>query len=122
MSDQLKHPAIVRTTQTCEGSPDQWNGMLDDGQFFYFRLRWGKATLAVGPSPSTVEGITTTEQATAFGCRVEMMLYGDRLTGCFKTDQDRADTFDTLLVTLLAGRPTNDELAGYGRNGPVATE
>jgi hypothetical protein len=34
---------------TCSACPTQYEGTLDDGTPFYFRFRWGHATLRLNP-------------------------------------------------------------------------
>lgn len=41
---------------TCGGYPTQVEGALVTGESFYFRYRFGVASLAVGSSPETVSG------------------------------------------------------------------
>jgi hypothetical protein len=41
---------------TCESCPTQWEGQLRDGRYFYFRYRFGKASLAVGATAEEVSG------------------------------------------------------------------
>lgn len=47
---------IAEQEQTCHSCPDQWEGRLIDGRYFYLRLRHGRAHLAVGDTPEAVAG------------------------------------------------------------------
>lgn len=47
---------VDRDQVTCEACPYQVEGTLKDGSFFYFRYRWGYASLAVGSDVDTVLG------------------------------------------------------------------
>jgi hypothetical protein len=39
---------VSKLTQTCKGSPFQWEGLTDDGQFIYVRYRWGCLSIGSG--------------------------------------------------------------------------
>lgn len=90
----LTHPAIKSARMTCWACPEQWDGELHDGRFFYFRYRWGRATLAIGPDLRSVQGVTGLGQVT--GVDASMLEHGDRLRGCFATDDERSEVFARL--------------------------
>lgn len=46
----LTHHRIASFEMTCPAVPEQYEGILMDGQMFYFRLRFSCATLGVGPT------------------------------------------------------------------------
>lgn len=92
--DELEHPAIKVARQTCAGCPDQWEGELHDGRHFYFRYRWGIASLALGPTRRDVAGIARAEQGS--NVAVSVMRSGDYLSGMFDSDAERGETFRRL--------------------------
>lgn len=47
----MDHPLIATAARTCHALPEQWEGQLTDDQHFYYRYRWGRATLGIGPNP-----------------------------------------------------------------------
>lgn len=47
--EPLSTPLRIRTAeQTCDLSPTQYEGFLDDGRFFYLRYSWGELYLGIG--------------------------------------------------------------------------
>lgn len=42
------HPAIASFSQTCGACPEQYEGVLKDGRFFYYRMRFNRAELGIG--------------------------------------------------------------------------
>lgn len=44
----LAHPQIATSKKTCDSNPEQYEGWLTDGRWFYFRYRWGTAELGIG--------------------------------------------------------------------------
>lgn len=84
----MDHPFIAEQRQTCYGCPDQWEGRLVDGRYFYLRYRHGWASLGVGATPDA-----------AVGDRGEVGVnHGDGLQGIFDGDDDRAAVFAELLA------------------------
>lgn len=88
----LTDPRIDNYKQTCYGCPEQYEGQLLTGEFFYFRYRNGCASLylswyAVPYGP---------ESADAY----EGMSVGDNLQGIFEDDKQRNGTFKKLLDEL----------------------
>jgi hypothetical protein len=91
------HPAVAAATLTCDAVPVQWEGQLVDGRRFYFRYRFGRATLAVGPTKS-VNGVTIPEQdRTAW---VASVMHGDRFRGMFDSDEEQNTIFAELLEQI----------------------
>lgn len=43
---------IINLECTCGACPTQYEGKLEDGRMFYFRYRWGYASLSVSPKES----------------------------------------------------------------------
>jgi hypothetical protein len=84
---------IAQEEQTCLACPDQWEGKLIDGRYFYLRLRHGKAHLAVGDSPEAVAG---RQDVT-----VRYEPYPD--CGAFENDLDRQRVFLELLTMIDRG-------------------
>ena len=82
------HPLVKSFTQTCEACPEQYEGIMTDGQHFYFRYRHGIARLGIGDSPitayqdSTVQGIVSLRK---------------RVDGMFDDDAQRDAVFAQLL-------------------------
>lgn len=99
----LDHPEVRTARMTCEACPEQWEGTLSGDRPFYFRYRWGRATLAVAPagSPrSMVDGVTMPGQAD--GVLVAVVPYGDRLDGWFNTEEERLIVLSELLDIIEA--------------------
>jgi hypothetical protein len=44
--DAMPATRVSKLIQTCKGSPSQWEGLTDDGQFIYVRYRWGCLSIA----------------------------------------------------------------------------
>jgi hypothetical protein len=91
---RLQVDAIATAVQTCECVPDQWEGRLKDGKYFYFRYRHGRASLAIGPTPRSVAGVTFAQEAGVASYEIE---HGDRLRGMFNDDAEREQVFSHLL-------------------------
>ena len=49
----LTHPLIETSANTCSSNPEQYEGRLTDGRWFYFRYRFGRADLGFGPDIDT---------------------------------------------------------------------
>lgn len=88
----LTDPRIDNYTQTGYGCPEQYEGELLTGEFFYFRYRNGYASLYLswyeiphGPIEADVH--------TGIGV-------GDSLQGIFDDDEQRNGTFKLLLDEL----------------------
>lgn len=81
------HPDVAEYRQTCAACPEQYEGRLTDGRWFYFRVRWGKARLAIGDTLDEVLGrehvITT---------------FGDPMQGQFEEEGQREAVFAELLA------------------------
>lgn len=85
----ISHVAIKTQTLTCEACPEQYEGTLVDGRFFYFRYRHGVASLAVGDTPESVNGYMT--------YRIPV---GEGLQGMFDNDDQRNETFAALMAEV----------------------
>ncbi|HEU4540395.1 MAG TPA: hypothetical protein VFR23_04650 [Jiangellaceae bacterium] len=89
----MRNPAVAEWVQTCWGCPDQYEGRLADGRWFYFRYRYGWATLGLGA-----------DLGEAIGDRNRAgMDVGDNLRGVFGSDEERDEVFDQLLAWRLGG-------------------
>lgn len=66
---------------TCPAVPLQAEGRLDDGRYYYFRYRFGRAGIGVGDSP---------EAAVEDWYRTHKITYGEPLQGSL--DDDEIDT------------------------------
>jgi hypothetical protein len=86
----LSHPVVATSAYTCWGCPEQYEGQLVDGRFFYFRFRWGVATLGLGITPD----------AAVEDDREARFAVGDNLRGVFDDDLER----DLIFARLLAER------------------
>lgn len=93
---ELEHPTIRTARMTCRGCPEQWDGELHDGRFFYFRYRFGWASLAVGPTLSTVQGHDG-RGVLPSGVDALRVQYGGSYSGQFDTPEERTELFDRLL-------------------------
>lgn len=83
-------PTFLIMERTCEACPEQYEGVLSDGTWFYFRYRFGRASLGIGGSIE--EAISDFNTVT--------LLWGDSLQGMFDSIQDR----DNVLLQLLRKR------------------
>lgn len=92
MRNLADHPEVATVRQTCYACPDQWEGTLVPGGYFYLRLRHGEATLGVGDTPIAAIGDARTTV-------VEYEPYPD--CGVFQSDEDRYRVFHELLLKRL---------------------
>jgi hypothetical protein len=74
----------------CPGRPLEWEGQLADGRHFYFRYRYGCATLGVGDTPAAA--ITDPDEV------------GVQAGGPYDGDLDD-HRYQTLFVQLYARHP-----------------
>ena len=95
---EINHPLVAECEHTCESVPDQYQGRLRDGRWFYFRFRFGAAGLGVG---------ATLDDAVLRSFDNMVPMEGDRYRGCFDDDQERDETFALLLDNLSQG-PSQD--------------
>lgn len=87
--DELSHPAVAIATLTCCACPVQYSGRFVDGRFFYFRYRFGRASLAAGRNRDGVEG------------RQDVVVaHGDAMQGCFDSEHERDLVFAKLYELL----------------------
>ena len=91
----ITDPRIAQQEQTCFACPEQYEGQLTTGEYFYFRYRYGIASLylsweAVPNGPSTADACDS------------MSVGNDSLMGTFESNEERNNTFKTLLDRLDA--------------------
>lgn len=79
---------VATAKKTSSACPEQYEGTLTDGRMFYFRYRFGVASLAVGDED-------------CLGRRDVEMECGDRLQGQFDDVEQRDHIFRKLLDRLL---------------------
>lgn len=83
----------VKTVRcTCYACPDQWEGQLIDGTYFYFRYRWGCASLGFS-NESPFEAVD--DPHTVY------IDHGGAFDGVFESDAERIDVFTRLLRKRL---------------------
>ena len=84
----MEHPAVASSAETCSACPVQYEGQLVDGRYFYFRYRFGRATLGLGETPDdAVDDPNETSLAV-----------GDSLRGVYAGDEERDEVFARLLM------------------------
>lgn len=44
----INDPRVATCTMTLPRAPEEYEGQLTDGRWFYFRYRWGHASLGIG--------------------------------------------------------------------------
>lgn len=84
---------IEKRRLTSIAAPMQYEGQLRDGRRYYFRYRWGIASLGIGAS--TVEAIADPDTVS--------VKIGDELDGYLDADQ-----FEEVAAHLLAHRTGHD--------------
>lgn len=94
----VRNTQILASKQTCYGCPEQYEGKLTDGRWFYFRYRWGYASLAVGDDHDAVMG----RQDVGMGV-------GDGLQGIFDSPEQRDRVFGELLAEVADAAPDRSE-------------
>lgn len=86
----ISHAAVKNARLTCEACPEQYEGQLTDGRYFYFRYRHGMASLAVASTPTQVAGrIDET---------LDLKPGPMEPDGMFTSQEQRDNTFTTLLA------------------------
>lgn len=78
---------------TSSRCPDQYEGRLHDGRWFYFRYRWGLAYVGIGATLGDAIGDEHDQQA-----------YGGYLDGEWPDTATRNRAFTRLLTAALARR------------------
>jgi hypothetical protein len=81
------HPAMASARMTCNACPEQWEGKLVDGRWFYFRYRSDVASL----------GLASTEWGAveaSFGN--ETVVGNGSLAGVFESAEQRSAVFAEL--------------------------
>lgn len=109
----LWNPHVVEQEMTCGACPVQIEGRLDDGRYFYFRYRSGRARLGLGMDDHAAVGQAFTEDGAA-------MSFGDGLQGFFESDDDMNEVFDHLLARAIRGTESVIDL-GVLNPGDVIT-
>lgn len=79
-------PRVASSVLTCSVCPEQYEGKLVDGRWFYFRYRSGFAALAIGHDYDAVMGRQDVGGAV-----------GDGLQGVFDSEEQRDRVFAELL-------------------------
>lgn len=82
------HPAVATYREITSACPVQCTGQLVTGEWFYFRYRFGRATLGIGGSQ---EQANYDEYAAS-----PFILHGDAMQGCFDSDDERDEVFARL--------------------------
>ncbi len=90
----IHHPMINVQDMVTSACPEQWKGLLTDGQWFYFRMRFGRASLALGVFYEQTMGRMDHE--------VDVCNEFDPMRGYFESDQERDETFARLLDRALS--------------------
>lgn len=106
MMDPLVHPLVKAARRTCIAAPEQYEGELDNGMSFYFKLRHGRARVGVG---KTVNAAADDENAAR-------MAFQDPYYAMFETAEERDSCFDRLLRERLEAIEGE---ANDGGNQPV---
>lgn len=88
---KLDDPRIAESALTCSACPEQYEGQLRDGRFFYFRYRWGRVRLGVGGTSS--DAIRGTDG-------VQLEAVGDALQGIFDSPEQRDALFTAMLDAI----------------------
>lgn len=86
----IKHPEVASCIQSCPSCPEQYEGRLIDGRWFYFRYRHGRANLGIGHSFESA--VRSSDLAT--------LRTGDDLQGAFYDDSERNSVFAELLKSI----------------------
>lgn len=87
-------PLFVREyEQTCGACPEQYEGVLHDGRHFYFRYRYGVASLGVGRDNGSA--ICDPNEV--------RMAVSDGLQGIFDSPQQRDEVFAQLFARRTGG-------------------
>lgn len=95
----LTNPRIATQERTCHACPEQYDGTLHDGRHFYFRYRYGVASLGLDKDP---------DRAVENSWLNELEVGDDGWAGVFESDIERNKAFAELLS--MAEHP-----AGKGR-------
>jgi len=82
---------VADATQTCRSNPEQYEGLLHDGRWFYFRYRWGAAYVGIG--------VTLDDAIDDDG---DMRDYGGPFAGQWPDEATRDAAFTELLSAKLS--------------------
>lgn len=84
----IYHPLVATSDMTCGACPEQHEGTLVTGEGFYFRYRYGHASLKLdGAEPNYT-----------------VMEYGDGYAGVFQSPEVREWVFQVLLTGIGSDR------------------
>lgn len=89
---ELSHPRVAFAETSCVACPEQVDGRLSDGRTFYFRYRFGRATLGLGDDRHGA--VRDPERA--------LVHHGDPLQGAFDSEAERDTVFAELVEKRLA--------------------
>lgn len=92
----VEHPDVKWSRMTSLACPEQHEGQLKSGAFFYFRYRIGRVQLGLGSTDEEAVLATIPMLEGSSGRFVSMEL-GHPLDGIFASDAERDETFATLL-------------------------
>ncbi len=90
----MDNPAVLGWECTCESCPEQYEGLLVDGRWFYFRYRFGRAELGLGD---------TLDAAVWDSIGRRSVRVGDKYDGRFIDEAQRNRIFDALLLEATRG-------------------
>lgn len=91
------YDALVESDeQTCPSVPTQWEGKLRDGRTFYFRYRWGHASLRASATDSPFDALPVSVKL------------GDDFDGTMN-DETYRKVFVALLALIDATMPPTDD-------------
>lgn len=88
----MRNPLIRTCEKTCASNPEQYEGTLTDGRFFYFRYRWGGAALGVG---------ATLDEAANNAIRGRIDV-GTEMAGQFDSPAQRDRVFNEMLGRIIS--------------------
>lgn len=83
----IDHPDVAWSRVTCWACPEQYEGQLHDGTWFYLRMRWGRAEFGTG---------VNLDQAVEHSVKGQAVVIVDRrdgLRGWFRDQAERDQTF-----------------------------
>jgi len=80
-------PLVEHVEQTCAEAPEQYEGKLIDGSVFYFRYRWGLASVGIGPDIAAAVDDSSNHEYPI----------GAMFDGCWRDEQQRDSVFCFLL-------------------------
>lgn len=100
----LAHPLIREQKRTCLACPEQYEGTLQDGRFFYFRYRFGTARLSVGLTQDNAiwagSPYRRHHPQPAYS-KYAVLEIGDDLQGIFDNNEQRDQVFAKLMQQIM---------------------